>query len=159
MEENNFAPITIALITNGYLFNYATKFRFENSEISNPKSFKINNSQFEDFKVWLKDSDFSYSTILESSISDLEQIAKEERYFTRIESQITNLHNEIMQNKLNDLNTFKEEISIYLKQEIIGRYYLEEGKIESLLTSDLEVIKSIEVLENQSLMKKILSRN
>ena len=47
-----------------------------------------------------------------------------------------------------DLNQFRQEIQTALEQEIILRYYLQDGVIEWLIPQDSVLLKSIDLLSS-----------
>ena len=54
----------------------------------------------------------------------------------------------IAQHKKKDLMENKPEISDYLQQEIVSRYYYQKGRIESALTDDTELKNATKVLKD-----------
>ena len=46
---------------------------------------------------------------------------------------------------------FRDEITRLLEDEIIGRYYYEEGVIKHSLDQDKQLAKALEVLNNETL--------
>ncbi|HNZ72074.1 MAG TPA: hypothetical protein PKJ43_05590, partial [Prolixibacteraceae bacterium] len=55
-----------------------------------------------------------------------------------------------------DLNRFREEISLLLKNEIIARYFYQKGSTQATLETDDAVKKAKEILANSSDYKKTL---
>jgi len=120
--EYNYASITIALITKNFIFDYATKFRYENPELTEAKNFSLSEKQYNDFVTWLAEKDISYVTQVERNIQKLEKAAKDERYFQDIEQALASLKNAAEVNKKDDLRRFKDEITYMLEEEIVSRY-------------------------------------
>ena len=58
--------------------------------------------------------------------------------------------------KHKDLQVFKDEIRRLLKEEIVGRYYYQEGSIEASLSGDEQVIRAAEVLGDHDQYSSIL---
>ncbi len=159
VPESNLAPITTALITKGLIFNFATHYASIKPSISKPSDFSISDDDYQMFKTWLKDKDYDYTTDVERSLEELTTSAKEEKYFTDIENQLRLLQKSITHSKEQDLITFRDEISQFLEQEIVSRYYLEKGRIQSTLKDDTQLLKAVEILQNQDLYRQILNSN
>lgn len=155
--KSNLAPIASSLVSKGLIFDYATEFYYKNSSIDEPKKFKISDQEYQKFVKWLDGKDYDYTTKVEKSIDDLIEFAKKEKYYSDINEQIYSLKNKVKHNKEADLITFKSDIKELLEQEIITRYYLQEGSIEASFDDDQDIKAAIDVLKNKSAYDKILS--
>ena len=153
-----YSPITISLAGKGLLFDYATLYFHSHPNISQAKNFKLTDKDYEDFVTWLSDKDYDYTTKVEKTIADLVTHAKDEQYFEDIKSQIESLKTKVQHNKESDLRKFKEEIVAMLEQEIVARYYLQEGMLEASFDNDSEILKAIEVLEDNKLYARSLNK-
>ncbi|MEP2773923.1 MAG: S41 family peptidase [Fulvivirga sp.] len=159
VPEPNLAPITTTLINKGLIFNFATHYNSIKSSISNPTTYNVSDEDYNMFRSWLKGKDYDYTTDVEKSLQELSSSAKEEKYYADIENQLLLLQKSITHSKEQDLITFKDEISQFLKQEIVSRYYLEKGRIQSTLDDDTQLLKAVEILQNQDLYREILNSN
>ena len=159
VSREYFAAITSSLIEKSLVFQYANKFHFENKEIASAKEFRVSEEVYSDFVTWLGGMDFSYNTRLEKSIEDLQDIAKKEKYYDEVKDQISDLKATLALNKKADLKRFKEEIKYALEREIVSRYYLQQGVIESSFDYDPDVQQALEVLKDSDRYNKILARN
>ena len=56
----------------------------------------------------------------------------------------------MMHDKQKDLIKNKEQIKGLLQEEIVSRYYYQNGRLEASMQNDAEVKKAIEVLNNQN---------
>ncbi len=156
VEERHYASITIALITGNFVFDYATKYRFENPEIKDAKNFSFSDDEYEDFINWLSEKDMNYVTKVEKNIEILEKAVKDERYFQDIEEELASLKSTAAVNKKGDLKRFKDQIRYMIEEEIISRYYLESGMIEAAFDDDQDILAAIEVLNNPDEYQRLL---
>ena len=156
IEERNYASITIALLTKNYIFDYATKYRFDHPEITAAKDFKLSNEDYNEFIEWLSDKDVSYTTQVERNIEKLEKAAKDERYYQDIEQSIASLKKAADVNKKDDLMRFKDEVAYMLEEEIVSRYYFESGMIEAAFDDDQDILAAIELLNDSEKYHKLL---
>jgi len=157
IEPEEISPITISLITENVLFDFATKFVYENKSISSVDEFEITDKTFSDFIAFALEQNFSYQTQSEKELLELERIVKREKYFERAKNELEMLKNKLSNNKEIDLQSFKTEISKFLLDEIIGRYYYEEGQLKSSIKDDKQVDKAIEILKDKSMYSSILN--
>ncbi len=151
------APISISLIRKNLFFAYATEYYYTHSDIVDAKDFKINDEEYAKFVSWLSDKDYDYVTEVEQTIDDLIESAKDEKYYEDIEEQVVALRKKVQHNKESDLKKFKEEIKVQLEQEIVSRYYLEQGQIENAFDDDPVVKAAVEVLNDQEQYDSLLA--
>jgi carboxyl-terminal processing protease len=157
IQDEYLGTITVALISSGLTFEYASKYCSENPTMPDLKSFKISDKEYEKFTHWMKEQKFTYSSSLEKDADQLIKSAKQEKYYPELENQLTQLRNKIEANKATDLTRFKTEISEVLEQQIAFHYALAEGQALVSLGKDKAVLEASRLLDNQEEYKKILS--
>lgn len=157
VKPKTYAPISISLAGKGLLFDYATNYYFNHPSIPSARDFTLSEQEYEAFVTWLADKDFDYTTKVEKSIDDLISNAKDEKYFESINDQIQALRKKVQHNKDTDLRIHKKEIKEMLEQEIVSRYFLQEGMVEASFRSDEDILKAIDVLNDGELYQKSLS--
>jgi len=118
--------------------------------------FTISEEIYDDFRNYLVECEFNYSTITELSLNELISNAKREKYYELHKDLFTELQNELRHTLDNDLVTFRDEITELLADEIIGRYFYEEGSIQFSLGTDVQVKKAVEILKSADEYKSIL---
>ncbi len=157
VEDEYLGAVTVALIQNGLIFEFASKYCGEQPNSPDLKSFKLSDTDYNKFLEWIKSQKFSYSTALEASTNQLMEAAKQERYYTELEGQITDLKKKIEANKVSDLIRFKKEISEIIEQQIAFHYALAEGQAAVSLDSDPTVSQAVKTLRDVSQYKSLLS--
>lgn len=156
-EDEYLSAVASALIQNGLVFEYASKYCGENPTKPDFKSFKLSDSDYTRFTDWLKTQKFAYTSELETNTNELIKAAKEERYYPELEAQLSDLKKRIENNKTTDLIRFKKEISEVLEQQIAFHYALAEGEAAVTLSRDKTVAEAVEILEDNNRYKKILT--
>lgn len=156
VKAPTYSPIAISLAGKGLLFDYATLYRHQHPEIGPARAFKLSDEEYEAFVTWLSDKDYDYTTKVEKTIEDLIANSKTEKYYDDIKGQIESLREKVQHNKEHDLRKFKDEVSGMLEQEIVSRYYLQEGIVEASFKNDAEVLKAKEVLNDRDLYRATL---
>ncbi len=151
------SPLTITLVAENIVFDYVTKFVCENKAIKSAAEFEITDQIYNDFIDYALAQEFTYQTSSEKELAQLEKVLKGEKYFQRVESEINELRKKLANDKKQDILEFKEDIKEFLRDEIIGRYYYEEGQIQSSLVDDNQVFRAIEILNNNELYRSILN--
>ncbi len=144
VSEITYAPISYTLVAGNHIFDFATQYFYKNKSISDPLTFQITDQDYEDFKKFLIGKDYDYTTYTEKSLSDLEKYVEKEPYYEEIKAQMEAIKAKVNHSKENDVDTHKKEIRKILSEEIVSRYYFQEGMIEAGLDEDpaVELAKS-----------------
>ncbi len=157
ISRDKYSPITANLEMKGLIFDYANEYRAKRKQIADAKTFQLTDEEYQDFVKWLANKDYDYVTKVEKTIADLEKIAKDEKYYDDIKTQIESLKAKLSHNKESDLQKSKAEIKELLEQEIVAHYYLDKGKIEATFDDDPEILEAIKVLNDKPKYDKILT--
>src|SRR5690606_38648515 len=159
VESKVYAPITYSLVARSLIFEYANEFFLKNDSIHAPRKYNISDEQYQDFITWLEDKEYDYTTRVEKAIEDLVNYSEKEKYYEDIKNEIASLKKSVSHSTEQDLITFKEEIKSALKDEIVSRYYYEQGMVEASLDGDVEVGQAIQVLSDQAQYTSVLRSN
>jgi carboxyl-terminal processing protease len=156
IPEKEYSQITTALFAQDLIFDYATNYRIKNETIADARNFNFTDAMYDDFLVFLKDKEYSYSTATMKEYETLKKIAEKEKYAEGAQAEFDALLKKISPDKNEDLKRFKEEITWFLENEIISRYYYEDGRIEMSLVNDPFIIEAKKVLDDKSRYDAIL---
>ena len=150
------APITKVLIDNNYIFNYATSFYYNNS-VADLNTFKLSDSDFNDFKAYLKSNNFAFQTKTEKALDNVREIAFEEGLIDDLSKDYNALASNlnVIKNKAVDDN--KEQLKTLLESEIVKRYFYREGLYEYFLTHNVEIKTASEILGNTNRYNSFLN--
>jgi len=92
-------------------------------------------------------------------LEKLEKQAKEEKYFSLLEEELTKLKKALESTKQSDLENHKTELKELLEYEIVKRYYFEKGKVEVGFDDDVEWAKAKSILNNSNAYNNLLIVN
>ena len=159
IEQERVGNITISLLRKRLIFDFATDYRFSHENIPDANTFLFTDEEFEDFKTFLSDKEYEYSTETEEKVGELKEVAEEEFYYEEIANEYDALILKLEANKKDDLNKFKTEIKAIITSEIASRYYYQKGRIIANLQFDKDVKEAIDVLSNNSKYNSILAGN
>lgn len=157
VEDEYLGAITTSLIQTGLIFDFASNYRGEHPVTPDFKTFKLSDSEYAKFLEWIKSQKFSYSNAMETSTSQLIEAAKQERYYSELEGQLSDLRKKIEANKASDLIRFKKEISEIIEQQIAFHYALSEGQAAVSLSNDQTVAQALKVLGDNNQYKSLLT--
>jgi len=150
------SQIASELYVRNFIFDYATKYYWAHPDIKTPQQFNFTEDDYADFKKYLISRNFNYNTVTEESLNELISNAKKEKYYEMHKSLFTDLEKDIAHSLDQDLTVFKTEITELLGDEIISRYFYEEGAIAWTLKTDEQIKKALEVLNNKDEYNSIL---
>ena len=159
IDPPKLSTICYRLMQKNLIFNYATKYYFEHDTLSSARNFQLSETEFQQFLVWLEGQSFDYQTPLEIKLDQALELAKTAARSEQVYQRILDLNALLQAEKKNDLDLHEEEIKLFLEQDIVSRYYLQEGIIEASFDSDPDILKAIEILENTESYDGILKPN
>ncbi|MEI6049487.1 MAG: S41 family peptidase [Bacteroidota bacterium] len=150
------SQIAAELYIRNYIFDFATQYYRAHPDIKSSAQFLFTDKDYSDFKTFLLNRNFSYKTVTEESLNELITNAKKEKYYDIHENLFTELEKDIAHNPDQDLTVFRSEITDLIEDEIISRYFYEEGAIEWTIKKDEQLLKALEILNNNEKYSSIL---
>jgi carboxyl-terminal processing protease len=148
-------PITKAILNENLVFNFATNYYYNNT-IEDLKSFNLADSDFNDFKNYLKTTGFDFKTKTEEALNDAIAIAKEEELEGVIDSEYNNLNSALQAYKSNAIDQNKAQLKSLITDEIIKHYFYSEGLYTYYTVNNNEIKKALSILNNPSQYTGIL---
>ena len=157
VERPPMGQVTRALIRQHMIFDFATFYHREHDELNLPADFFISDRLYADFRSFVSDRDFDYKTDSERLLEQFERTASREKYYNAIEGHFAEVKQNIREEKSRDFVTFRDEITQLLREEIVSRYYYQEGRVIVSLDADPDVEKALEVLADEPVYSGILA--
>lgn len=151
------SQISAELYLRNYIFDFATIYYWAHPEIKSALDFSFSDKDYDDFKTFLVNRKFSYKTVTEQSLSELVSSAKREKYYELHKDLFDELAKDLTHTLDQDLALFKVEITEMLEDEIISRYFYEEGAIAWSIRKDEQVNRALEVLNNKEEYNAVLT--
>ncbi len=156
IETEEFARITQELILRDLCFDFVNSYALKNPQIAEIKDFKITDDIYNQFKNWLKENEFTYETESQRILKNLEKTAKEEKYYEQVKPRLEQLKEDFAHSIDRDMDLFREQISSFLAEQFMQRYYYAEGVMAYKVLHDQEVAKAIEILANKDDFSRLL---
>jgi carboxyl-terminal processing protease len=157
VTEKSYAPISYTLVAGNHVFDYVTTFFYKNPSIASPSKFQVTEEVYADFKKFLVGKEYDYTTYAEKSVQDMEKYLTKEPYFNEVKEQLEQIKSKVNHSKENDLETHEKEIKKILGEEIVSRYYFQEGMIEASLQGDPVIDLAKQYFASPARMVKVLS--
>jgi carboxyl-terminal processing protease len=156
-DTSKLSTVSYNLITKYMLFDYATRYAATHPTIAPAATFKISDDEYNDFVAFTEKKGFEFKTAAERELESVKKAAVYENCWDDMKSQYDAMLNTIVQHKKKDLFENKKEISDYLEQEIVSRYYYQKGRIEITLDRDPELKSAESVLNDAGTYTSILN--
>ena len=121
--------------------------------------FEIDESTYQEFKVFVREKDFDFDTDADRQLEILSRVVSDEAYESYLNDDLKALDLKLEGLKDKDLDHHKSEIKRLLRQEIISRYYFKKGTIEASFSDDPEILEAVKVLSDQDLYQASLKGN
>jgi carboxyl-terminal processing protease len=157
VDSEEMSNIAVSLYTKRIIFDFATRVAAKYDTIPPPSDYLISDALYAEFKNFIKDKDIDYQTQSDKKLKELISAAKKEKYYNVAEKEIENLKNKLAHDVNKDLVVFEDEIKKLLTEEIVGRYYYQEGKIITALRFDPQVDSAKNVATAAGKYENILS--
>lgn len=156
VKEGSYAPISYTLVAGNHVFDFATQYFYKHAKLSSPSTFQVTEEVYADFKKFLVGKEYDYTTYTEKSVQDMEKYLAKEPYFETVKEQLEQIKAKVNHSKETDLDTHKKEIKKILSEEIVSRYYFQEGMIEASLQGDPVIELAKEYFASPVRMSKVL---
>ena len=150
IDKKEQSSYTKNLRMSGLIFDYATTYYYSHDEIASAEEFKLSEIEYDEFVRWMDQKSFQNTSTVESGLKMLKKAAESDKAYEQLSEEIDALSTAITKTKSNGLITFKDEIKSELEKEIIKRYYLTAGLLQSTLNEDPFIDSALMVLSDQT---------
>lgn len=141
------SPITKALLKDNAIFEFATEYYYKH-QYADLNEFNFTDNDFEDFKKFLKKTNFKFETETETAFEKALVQAEKDGLKDELSSVYSQLENTIDKAKNKELNDRQEEIQNLLIDEIVKRYFYRDGLYEYQVLNNKEIAEAIRVLND-----------
>ncbi|MFH0735965.1 MAG: S41 family peptidase [bacterium] len=141
------------LLARGIFFNYASYLQNINSL---PKNSESDEQIYKEFVSYLQKEKIDFKSNIETSLLDLKNEIKDEKLDSSFTNQIESLLSKSKMLKNSELKKYKNEIVSKIKEEFVLRKEGRNGRIRESLKDDIQIISTINILNNKKLYDHFL---
>jgi carboxyl-terminal processing protease len=156
VTEKEFSKLAAIVMAEDLVFNYSTSYSRSHNTIPTARQFKLSDTEYGEFLASVKDKEFKYKTTTEIRFEEFKKSAQRENYYQGAESEFDKIFTKIKADKVTDLNRFKDEIKEIIENEIVSRYYYQNGRMESSFNYDEFLAEAIKTFNDEAKFKAIL---
>jgi carboxyl-terminal processing protease len=142
-----YSRIAMELVARDYLHEYSLRYFTRNRTIPQAGMFYISDEEYADFVKETSGKEFDDRSATEILLESFSRTAKAEGYEELLEKEIQALQERLHADKATDLMHYRKEIQPLLEEEICSRYYLQEGRLRSMIRDDLQLEKAMSILK------------
>ena len=158
VKHDTVSNIVYYLSNDDVLTDWGTQYYQNHPTIPAVKDFSITDADYAEFKKMVKDSDFKYDRTSEKRLADLKKSAEFEGYYEDAKPEFEALEKKLAHNLDREMDRKEKEIREVMANEVVRRYYYQEGAIEQLLKDDDDSKCAIDLLNNPAEYNKILGK-
>ena len=157
VEEPKIPTMMYYLFTDLALFDYVTEWVQEHPVIPQVEEFIYPDEDYELFKTYLKQKNFTYDRQSERLLKSLKEVAEFEGYLEEDSTIFATLESKLTPDLERDLERYKDQIKKMISTEIVKRFYFQKGEMIENLKNDPVLEKALSVLEDKELYNSTLS--
>lgn len=154
IKTSNITEATNTLLKSKAIFNFSTHYYYQNLQIASVTNFDFKEGEFKKFTKYLK-LDTTFRTKQESLFSD----AYNSITTQNISTEFKGIQEKLLEDKIAEISKNKDILKKRLKEEIIKRYYYQEGVYLHHLKNDSIIKEAMMLLQNQDTYKRLLFAN
>lgn len=153
LEAKEVVEFGQALIDQYIIFKYVNQFVSKHDSIESPIDFEF--TDYNEFVSFAKAQNFEFESKSEKLLKELE--ASMEKNEADLEKDVEVLSQKIDVFYKNSFTNYQAEIEELIEEEIVSRYYFDEGKVQRRLNKDKEIQEAIKLLGDSSRYTSILN--
>lgn len=152
MKRSESTEATKTLVKSRAIFNYATNYYYQNPSIATGIDFDFKEVDFKRFIKYIQ-SDTTFITKQESLFKGAYNSLSTKNIVTEYKG----IKEKLLKNKIADISKNKDILKKILKEEILKRYYYQEGVYLHNLKNDTVIKEAVLLLQNQERYRRLLS--
>ncbi|MGZ0015723.1 S41 family peptidase [Yeosuana sp. AK3] len=145
MNASKNTTLTNAIVNENLIFDFATNYYYQNN-IDDLNTFKLNDSDFNNFKNYIQNTGFSFETNTEKTLKQALEDAKNDGLDGAIQEKYDALVLALNRSKTSAIDVNKDYILQLLTEEIVKRYGYREGLYNYFKIHNPEIKKATQIL-------------
>ncbi|MBO5890081.1 MAG: PDZ domain-containing protein [Alistipes sp.] len=158
IEPRYVSRFAVTLYTMGLMEDWADRYmRSHHSDDIDVRSFSITDADYADFTAFIADKEIPYESETRQALKVLERALEKDLYTESLGGAVEQLKAQLKDDKLSNMQTYRDEIIDALNSDIIMRHAYNEGVQERIAATDEEVDRAIELILNAEEYQRILT--
>mgnify|MGYP006079759753 FL=1 len=144
---------TKKLLSSRAIFNFSTNYYYQNPQIESEANFELKDSDFKKFITYLE-VDTTFVTKQEMLFKEAYKASASKN----ISREYKGIQEKLFADKIKEISKNKDILKRVLTEEILHRYYYQNGIYNYNLKNDLVIKEAVNLLDNQDKYREILSK-
>ncbi len=157
VKHDTMANIVYYLSLDDVLVDWGTRYEQSHPTLPPIADFNIGSDDVQTLLQMAKDSNFKYDRLSEKRLGDLKKVAVFEGYYDDAKAEFDALEQKLQHNLDRDFEKFDKGIRQLMAQEVVKRYYYQEGSLQEALKGDDDLQKALEILADPEQYRTILT--
>lgn len=158
IEPQYVSRFAVTLYAMGLMEDWADRYmRTHHTDKIDVRSFSITDADYADFTAFIADKEIPYESETRQALKVLERALEKDLYTESLGGAVEQLKSQLKDDKLSNMQTYRDEIIDALNSDIIMRHAYNEGVQERIAATDEEVDRAIELILNAEEYQRILT--
>ena len=158
IEPRYVSRFAVTLYTMGLMEDWADRYmRSHHNDDIDVRSFSITDADYADFTAFIADKEIPYESETRQALKVVERALEKDLYTESLGGAVEQLKAQLKDDKLSNMQTYRDEIIDALNSDIIMRHAYNEGVQERIAATDEEVDRAIELILNAEEYQRILT--
>ena len=144
VEQDRLSTYEYELLRKSMFFQFAVRYVARHEDI--PRNLEVSDQLLTEFKDFLREENFTYTSAAENKLQDLEEIIEEKEYDSGIQTTLAQLREQLAAEKEDDFLRSEEYLKKTLKLEIISKRHGREARYEQGVKMDPQIMAALEIL-------------
>lgn len=160
IEPKYVSRFAVMLYSMGYMDDWSDRYmQSHHNDSIDIRTFSITEGDYADFCAFIADKDVPYESDTRKALKILEKALEKDLYTESLGGVVETLRAELKDDKMSNMQTYRDEIIDALNGNIVLRYAYQEGLQERMAVDDKEVAEAVELLLDRDRYMGILHPN
>ena len=148
----------VTLYAMGFMEDWADRYmQRHHTDNIDVRTFSITDEDYADFCAFIADKDIPYESDTRKALKALEKALEKDLYTESLGGVVETLRSQLKDDKMSNMQTYREEIVDALNSDIVLRYAYQQGVQERMAASDKEVNEAVELILDKAKYRAILN--
>ena len=148
----------VTLYAMGFMEDWADRYmQSHHTDNIDVRTFSITDEDYADFCAFIADKDIPYESDTRKALKALEKALEKDLYTESLGGVVETLRSQLKDDKMSNMQTYREEIVDALNSDIVLRYAYQQGVQERMAASDKEVNEAVELILDKAKYWAILN--
>jgi carboxyl-terminal processing protease len=144
VEQDRLTTLEYELLRKSTFFRFAVKYVAQHKNL--PRDFEVDQRMVEEFKAFLEEEEFQYTSAAEKKLQELEETIQENEYDSDITVTLNQLRAQLEAEKQQDFQRSQDYVERTLKLEMVSKLWGREARYEEAVMVDPQIVAALEIL-------------